>query len=76
MQFSKDQWNSLPSKNIIRKPGEIITLWQSVVIDTLSFIVTLLAAFDLSSAHFSRFLKTVALKIFLFEDTYKFYMKI
>lgn len=75
MQFSKDQWNSLLSKNIGRKPGEIITLWQSVVIGTLSFIISLLAAFDLSSAHFSRFLKTRALKIFLFEDTYEFYMK-
>lgn len=75
MQFSKDQWNSLLSKNTGGKLGEIVTLWQSVVIGTWSFIISLLAAFDLSSAHFSRFLKTVALKSFLFEDTYKFYMK-
>lgn len=75
MQFSKDQWNSLLSKNIGRKPGEILTLLQSVIIGTLSFIVSLLAAFDLSSVHFSRFFETGALKILLFEETYKFYMK-
>jgi len=82
MQFSKDQWNSLLSKNIGRKPGKIRTLWQSVVIGTLSFIISLLAAFDLPhtpefehSAHSPTSLKTMALKIFLFEDAYKFYMK-
>lgn len=75
MKFSNDQWDSLLSKNIVGKPGEIITLWQSVVMGTLSFIISLLGSFDLSSAYFSRILKTVALKSFLFEDTYKFYVK-
>lgn len=63
MQFSKDQWNLLLSKNIGRKPGEITALWQSVVTDMLSFI-SFLTAFDLSSAHFSRSLKYLAAKFF------------
>lgn len=68
MQYSKDHQNLLLSEDIERKPCEIRNLCQSVITDLLSFI-PFLAAFDLSSAYFSRLLKTVAFKFVLFEDT-------
>lgn len=68
MQYSKDHQNLLLSEDIERKPCEIRNLCQSVITDLLSFI-PFLAAFDLSSAYFSRLLKTVTFKFVLFEDT-------
>lgn len=62
MRYSKDHQNLLLSEDIERKLGEIRNLCQSVITDLLSFI-PFLAACDISSAYFSRLLKTATFNL-------------